>query len=116
MKKTIILVGLLLTFTTNAKALEKVMVDDYLPVENREFAFEIKTQKFDKVILDCGGFVGWMTFYRDNKIAHNVYLDTYSDCPDMHDFLNSSHENQKPVCMQVDGKYLTVSNEPDDCL
>ena len=115
MKKVIILVGLLAAFAVKAETVEKVLMEDYLPVEGRDFAFEIKTKKFDKVILDCGGFVGWMTFYRDGKIAHNIYLDTYSDCPNMHDFLNGSKENKKPVCMQVEGNALTVSNREADC-
>lgn len=116
MKKMIILVGIVFSLSATAQSPEKVMMDDYLPVPDRDFAFEVKTKVFEKVVLDCGGFVGWMTFYRDGKIAHNVYLDTYSDCPNMHDFLSSSHENKRPVCMQVEGKSIMVSNEPDDCL
>lgn len=116
MKKMIILVGLLCTVSSSAIALDRVLMEDYLPVADRDFAFEIKTSKFDKVILDCGGFAGWMTFYRDGKITNNVYMDTYFDCPNMHDFLNSSKEKKIPVCLQVEGKDLIVSNVEDDCL
>lgn len=98
-----------------AKDLETAMMLDYVPVPDREFAYEVKTREFDKVILDCGGFVGWMSFYRDGKIAHNVYLDTYSDCPNMHEFLSDSKEKKAPVCLMVEDKELTVSNEPGDC-
>lgn len=116
MKKVIVLVGLLIAFGVKAETVERVLMEDYIPVEGRDFAFEVKTQKFEKIILDCGGLAGWMTFYRDGKIAHNVYMDTYFDCPNMHEFLNGSKENKKPVCLQVDGNAITVSNEEDDCL
>ncbi len=120
MKKLIVLVGLFLAIGLHAEAAEKAMMDDYVPVEDREFAFEVKTKTFDKIILDCGGYVGWMSFYRDGKIAYNVYMDTYSDCPHMHDYLSDSKEKKLPVCLQVEGpadkSSLTVSNDPSDCL
>lgn len=112
----IILVGLLSAFSLQANALEKVLMEDYTPVEDRDFAYEIKTSKFDKVILDCGGYVGWMSFYRDDKIAYNIYMDTYSDCPNMHEYLSESKDKKLPVCLQVEGKSLIVSHEEDDCL
>jgi hypothetical protein len=90
-----------------------------MPLENRDFAYEVKTKVFDKVILDCGGYVGWLTFYRNGKIAYNVYMDTYSDCPQMHDYLTAAKEKKIPVCLQVEGdpqkSHLTVSNDPADC-
>lgn len=119
MKKVIILVGLFFAIGLQAETVEKALMVDYLPVADREFAFEVKTKVFDKVILDCGGYVGWMTFYRNGKVAHNVYMDTYSDCPNMHEFLSGSKENKLPVCLQVSGpsdkSSLTVSNDPSDC-
>lgn len=115
MKILIALATMMLALNSWAKAPERVLMEDYFPLSDREFAYEIKTKEFDKVILDCGGFLGWMSFYRNNKIAYNVYLDTYGDCPNMHDFLNNSKERNVPVCLMVEGKNLTVSNEPDDC-
>jgi hypothetical protein len=119
MKKVIILVGLFLAVGAHAESVEKAMMEDYIPVTDREFAFEVKTKVFEKVILDCGGFVGWMTFYNNGKIAHNVYMDTYSDCPNMHEYLTKAHDDKVPVCLQVEGigdkSKLTVSNVPEDC-
>jgi hypothetical protein len=115
MKKLMVLVGIMVSFTLKAELVERALMEDYVPVADRDFAFEVKTKKFDKVILDCGGFVGWMTFYRSEKIVHNVYMDTYSDCPNMHDFLNGSKQDKKPVCLSVAGNSLTVSNEESDC-
>ncbi len=119
MKKAIVLVGILFTFTLKAETVERALMKDYIPVSDRDYAYEVKTDKFEKVILDCGGFAGWMTFYRDSKVVHNIYMDTYTDCPRMHDFLNGSKENKLPVCLQVEGapdkSRLTVSNEAADC-
>lgn len=115
MKSVIALTTMLLSLNAWTMGPEKALMDDYFPVSDREFAYEVKTKAFDKVILDCGGFLGWMSFYRDNKIAYNVYLDTYGDCPNMHDFLNNSKEQKIPVCLMVEDNNLTVSNEPDDC-
>lgn len=120
MKKVIVLLGLFLSIGTRAELVHKTMMEDYVPVSNKEFAYEVKTKLFDKVILDCGGFVGWMTFFKKGKLIHNVYMDTYTDCPNMHDYLSNAKEEKIPVCMQVEGEgdksTLTVSNEPDDCL
>lgn len=119
MKKAIVLVGLVLSFGVHAKVTEKTMVEDYIPVADRDSAYEIKTKVFDKVILDCGGIAGWMTFYRNEKIVHNVYLDEYGDCPNMHQYLLHAKDNKVPVCLQVEGpadkSSLNVSNDPSDC-
>lgn len=115
MKKVIILVGIFFALGLQAETVERALMEDYVPVPNKDFAFEVKTKVFEKVILDCGGFVGWMTFYKEGKIAHNVYMDTYTDCPNMHEFLSGSKEKKKPVCLQVEGNKLTVSNEAADC-
>lgn len=118
MKRLIFLVGILFAVGAEARPmeLEKVLMEDLIPVPDRDGAtYEIKTNKFDKVILDCGGYVGWFSFYRNEKIVHNVFLDTYNDCPNMLEYLKSSHESGLAVCLQVDGKNLTVSEEEDDC-
>lgn len=119
MKKVIVLIGLFFAIGLQAETIEKAMMEDYIPVTDKDFAFEVKTKVFDKVILDCGGYVGWMTFYKDGKIAHNVYMDTYSDCPNMHDYLTKAKSKKIPVCLQVEGpadkSSLTVSNEAADC-
>jgi len=120
MKKATILLGIFFAVSLQAQTMEKALVDDYTPITNRESAFEIKTKIFDNIVLDCGGYVGWMTFYKKGKVVHNVYLDTYDDCPNMNDYLSKSRENKLPICLQIEGwgdkSKLTVSNEEADCL
>ncbi len=120
MKKAIVLLGICFAVSLQAQIVEKALVEDYIPITNKESAFEIKTKIFDQVVLDCGGYAGWMTFYKKGKVAYNIYLDTYGDCPNMNDYLSKSKENKLPVCLQLEGKgdksKLTVSNEEADCL
>lgn len=115
MKKVIVLVGFFLAFKLSAGIYERTLILDYIPVPNMEQSFEIKTAKFDKVILDCQSFITGMNFYKNNKVAHFIYLDAYYDCPNMHAFISDSIEEKKPVCLDIEmeSKSLTVSNESD---
>jgi hypothetical protein len=115
MKRLIILVGLLSAFTLKAETYERTLVQDYTRVPNMDYSFEIKTDKFDKVILDCQSFITGINFYKKNKLAHGIYLDAYSECPEMHSFINDSRAKGEPVCLEieVESNSLTVSNEPD---
>ncbi|MGZ3786909.1 MAG: hypothetical protein ACXVLQ_00215 [Bacteriovorax sp.] len=117
MKKVIILVGLLTAFGAQAETYERTLVKDYIPVPSMDFAFEIKTSKFQKVILDCQSFVTGMNFYNDKKVVHSFYLDAYGDCQNMHDFIKGSKEKNLPVCLEIEteSNSLTVSNAGDDC-
>lgn len=113
----IILVGLLSAFALKAQTYDRTLMNDYVPVKSMDFAYEVKTSKFDKVILDCQSFITGMTFYNNKKVVHSIYLDAYGDCQDMHTFLNESKNTKTPVCLQVEveSNSLTVSNEEIDC-
>ena len=56
-----------------------------------------------------------MNFYNNKKLVHGIYLDAYSDCPNMHAFITDSRANKLPVCLEieVESNTLTVSNEAD---
>jgi hypothetical protein len=118
MKKVMVLVGLLTAFTLKAETFEKTLMLDYTPVDHMDFAFEIKTSRYDKVILDCQSFVTGMNFYKDKKVVHSIYLDAYGDCQDMHNYLQQNFTNKVPVCLEVETEKnsLTVSNEAEGCL
>jgi hypothetical protein len=112
----IVLVGLLGALTLKAESIDRVKMLDYIPVEHMNYAFEVKTSKFEKVILDCQSFITGMNFYNNKKVVHSIYLDAYGDCQNMHNFLMESKNSNIPVCLEVEGesRTLTVSNE-DDC-
>lgn len=115
MKKMIILVGFLMSFGLKAETYERTLVESYSPVRDMDHSFEIKSDKFDKVILDCQSFVTGMSFYNNNKLVHGIYLDAYSDCPNMHNFITESIADHQPVCLEIEleSNTLTVSNEFD---
>lgn len=117
MKKVIILVGIIYASLLRAETFEKTLMEDYTPVPNMDYAFEIKTARYQKVVLDCQSFVTGMTFYNNDKLVHSIYLDAYGDCQNMHNFLINSLKNKKPVCLElaVESNSLTVSNEAADC-
>lgn len=117
MKKVMVLVGLMLTFTLKAETLEKSLMLDYTPVTNMDFAFEIKTARYDRVVLDCQSFVTGMNFYKNKKVVHSIYLDAYGDCQNMHEYLQENFKNKVPVCLEVEteNNSLTVSNEVEGC-
>lgn len=119
MKKLIILVGILGALGVRAES-ERIAMKDYIAVPDMDYAFEIVNDQYPKVILDCQGIAGGMRFYTDkNKMKHEFYLDNYSDCPAMHEYLKGSLEDQLPVCLDIEvnaetgQKVLTVSNEED---
>ena len=114
-KKVITLVGLLVAFGLKAETYERTLVKGYIPVPNMDYSFEIKTSKYDKVILDCQSFITGMNFYKNKKLVHGIYLDAYSDCPDMNNYITNSLADKMPICLEIEteSNTLTVSNESD---
>jgi hypothetical protein len=117
MKKVIILLGIFFSFTLKAETYERTLMQDYKPVTDMDFAFEIKTSRYQKVVLDCQSFITGMTFYKNNKPVHSIYLDAYGDCQNMHTFLQDSFSKKIPVCLEVEteNQTLTVSNDGEGC-
>jgi hypothetical protein len=118
MKKMIVFVGLLLSVsTTMAGEVNKMPMQDLVKTENMDYVFEIKTTKFDKVILDCQSFITGMSFSNKGVEESNVYLDMFM-CEDMVNFLTESKTNNEPVCIGLDSenKELTITRETDECI
>ena len=113
----IILVGFLAAFNLRAETYDKALVHGLRQVPGMDFAFEVKTNTFQKVILDCQSFVTGMNFYNDKKLVHSIYLDAYGDCQNMYTFISDSLKEKKAVCLQIEGSTnsMTVSNEAGDC-
>jgi hypothetical protein len=91
-------------------------VQDYVPTD-MDFIFEVKTNKFEKVILDCQSFITGMDFFEDGKVKYNVYLDMFQ-CEEMHNFLADSKRDNLPVCIGLDGEgsSLMISRDVENCL
>lgn len=100
MKKAMLLVGLMAALSSQVFASEiiRMPVKDFVVDEQMDFVFELKTTKFDQVILDCQSFITGMNFYNGGHLKNSVYLDMFA-CEDVVDFLSKSKELNRPVCM-----------------
>jgi hypothetical protein len=102
MKKMIVLVGLLLSvLVTEASEIIKMPMQDFNVTPNMDYVYEIKTTKFDKVILDCQSFITGMSFTNSGSLKSNVYLDMFM-CEEMVNFLIDSKKENLPVCIGLD--------------
>jgi hypothetical protein len=117
MKKAMVLVGLMIAFTQISSASEvlKMPVRDFINFEKMDYVFEIKTTKFDQVVLDCQSFITGMSFSNNGQLKSNVYLDMFA-CEDVVDFLTESKEVNRPVCLGLNPmkNELTFSVESEE--
>lgn len=118
MKKMISMIGLLMSMTVVATAGEliKMPMQDLVSTD-MDYVFEVKTNKFDKVVLDCQSFITGMSFANGGVEKNNVYLDMFM-CEEMVNFLQESKRDQLPVCIGLDTDYneLVISRETDECI
>ncbi len=108
--------SLILSSSVNAGEIVKTPVLDILPTE-LEYAIEIKTTKFDKVILDCQSLRMGMSFQNKNEMYADIYLNE-SMCSEVMEFIFLSYQDNLPVCLGVEkeSQELYISRETDDCL
>lgn len=88
---------------------------DYVKTEF-DYMFEVKTDKYEKVILDCQGFIMGMSFYYNGSLERKVYMDE-DVCGEVNQFLSESKANSEPVCMElnVETNALVFSRKTTDC-
>jgi hypothetical protein len=117
MKKLALFLVLMHVFALKAETVERTQVTDYSPIPFMDFAFEIKTPLYDKIVLDCQSFVTGMTFYQNQKVTHSFYLDAYGECQGVHELIMKSREKNIPVCLEVETETntLNVYNDPNGC-
>ncbi len=118
MKKMISMIGLLVSMTVVASAGEliKMPMQDLVSTD-MDYVFEVKTNKFDKVVLDCQSFITGMSFSNGGELKSNIYLDMFL-CEEMVTFLQDSKRDQLPVCIGLDNEYgeLVITRETDECI
>ncbi len=118
MKKMIVLIGLLMSVTTVASAGEiiKMPMQDYVATPDMDYVYEIKTTKFDKVLLDCQSFITGMSFSNNGVQKSTVYLDMFM-CEDLVQYLSESKKNGDPVCIGLDdeAQEIYITRETDEC-
>jgi len=111
MKKLIVLVGIMGSFALQAEQIERMTMKDYLPTEFDEM-FEIKTDLYKKVILDCQGFFKGVYFYRQDKISHQIYMEE-EDCKDLNQYLVDAKNQHQAICFELDAeeKILEITDK-----
>lgn len=115
MKKLMILIGITLSLGAKADLIARMPVLDYSKT-NYDYVWEIKTEKYQKVLLDCQGFIMGMSFYYNGQQERKVFMDD-STCQDVFTFIKDSKDNKEPVCMELnaDQNSLVFSRKTDDC-
>ena len=105
-----------MTVVASAGELQKMPMQDLIETD-MIYVFEIKTTKFDKVILDCQSFITGMSFSNDGVEKSNVYLDMFQ-CDELVTFLQDSKRDNLPVCIGLDAEYneLNISREVEECI
>ena len=119
MKKMIVLIGLIMSVASLAQAgeLVKMPVQDFSATSEMDYTYEIKTTKFDKVMLDCQSFITGITFSNEGVMKSNVYLDMFM-CEDLVTYLGESKRDNLPVCIGLDDEnheLIITREEGDEC-
>lgn len=99
----IVLIGLLMSVSAISGEIVRTPMLDFTPTKEMDYIYEIKTTKFDKVMLDCQSFITGMTF-TSGESKSNVYIDAYM-CEEMISYLQESKDNNLPVCLGLDSEY-----------
>ena len=114
MKNLIRMIGLLtsLTAVASAEDLQRMPMQDFLTTD-MDYIFEVKTNKFDKVILDCQSFITGMSFSNGGVEKSNIFLDIV-ECGEVLTFLEESKRDNLPVCIGLDSLNNEIEISRDD--
>ncbi|MDO9183308.1 MAG: hypothetical protein Q7U04_12920 [Bacteriovorax sp.] len=118
MKKLIIVVGLSGAFSVMAETYQRTPILGLAPQANMYASYEVITNKFEKVVLDCQGFINGMRFYNDKKLIREIRMVDYGTCEYLYDFINQSQKDNKAVCMEIEEESNSLNlsnNEVIDC-
>ncbi len=116
MKKMIVLVGFILSFTASADTILSPMLD-FNAREGWEQIFEIKTAKFKSVTMDCQSLFHGIELVEMNGKKHDFSLDMFQ-CEAAWIFFSEAKRDSVPVCLGVDtesNELLVNNDEAKDC-
>lgn len=99
MRKTIGLMTLLFSLSTLAQV-QSIQVEEYLSTD-MDFIFEISNKNYEKVVLDCQGFINGVNLY-DHHGRHDLLILDIGECEDIHVQIVQGLEKEAPVCLKVD--------------
>jgi hypothetical protein len=98
-----------------AELISRMPVKDYVQT-NFDFMYEIKTDNYQKIVLDCQGFIKGMRFYYNDQEERLIYMDE-EVCDEANKFLSDSKVNGEPVCLELDADLNSIlfSRKTTDC-
>ena len=112
MKTTLSIFIILTLLSTNAFGEIRTAITG-IQKTDRDFVYEVKTVVFQKVILDCASFITGLTFYENNKVLYNYYLDD-ENCQYAFDFINNALKESSVPCFTIDeqsGLNVSIDSE-----
>lgn len=116
MKKMIVLVGLFISMNAFSSDIIKMPMNDFVGTD-MDAVFEYKTNKFDKVLLDCQSLRMGMSFTKNGVTESDIYLNEKM-CTAMFDFFFESKQENLPVCvgLDMDNNEILITRETDECI
>lgn len=117
MKKMIVMVGFLMATTAvHADDVVKMPLLDLVRTD-MDAVFEVKTTKFDKVLLDCQSLRMGISFSNGGVVKSDIYLNEEM-CNEVWSFFDESLKENLPVCIGLDSEYddlYLTRDEGEDC-
>lgn len=114
--KTIALLAILMTSTVlHADPIERTLMLDYVGTD-MDRMFEIKTSRYQKVILDCQSYMHSLDFYNKSALVRHYYLD-FEQCEDLHSYLTAAKEQMVSICFEIENGALNiVEADASECI
>lgn len=100
MTKTIGLLLLMASSLSIFAQTAKVNVEDYLSTD-MEFIFEIQSHEYNKVILDCQGFINNVNLEFQDGSKQLMVLDI-GECEDIHSKIVTGLQKDAGACLKLD--------------
>lgn len=115
MKNLIVIVCLFASSYLKADLIVKMPIKEYLTTE-MDMVYELKTDHYQKITLDCLGFVKGLRFYHNNTEERLVYMDE-DLCEETNQYLSTSFQTNEPVCMELNANENSIlfSKEMKNC-
>jgi hypothetical protein len=115
MRKLILLLGFSVAMSAKAEMIARMPVIDYVKTDF-DYMYEIKTDKYQKIILDCQGFIMGMNFYSVNQLERKIVMDEEL-CQEVNSYLGDAKKNGDPVCMELntEDNSIVFSGKTTDC-
>ncbi|EPZ49798.1 hypothetical protein M902_0454 [Bacteriovorax sp. BAL6_X] len=102
MNKIILALILTILSWSALAGVKTIEVEAYFKTD-MDFMFSIKNKRYDKVILDCQGFINGLNLYSSR--GHDIFtLPGYGHCMAIHNEIIKNIKNEKKSCLVLNDK------------